>query len=381
MPSSKSLIFLPDISGFTDFVNQTELEHSQHIIAELLEILIDANEIDMTLAEIEGDALFYYKHQDLPGPDALIKQIRKMFILFHNHLRLYEKRRICNCGSCSNAMNLTLKFIVHGGEFNFISVKDSQKPFGKDIILAHRLMKNNVPIDDYALISEEVYKAWGLDKGDAIDEELPPIIDSYTYKDAGKVDFSYLSLKPLKGYIADPPEILLEDQTDNPLVLETDIDSPRQEIFELISNFDYRLTYSKDLDKLEYDEGKMNRVGSKHSCILNGQFIEFETVKSDFGEGKWVYGEKTVEVPFMKDATNYFILEESEEGKTNVRFEAHLKPKNILGRLISPFIRSKLKKSMKELLINLKEVAKENPALKLKGSKGEENADTMLAVG
>jgi len=163
-------------------------------------------------------------------------------------------------------------------------------------------------------------------------------------------------------------------------VLETDIDSPRQELFELITNFDYRLTYSKDLDKLEYEEGKMNRVGTKHSCILNGQFIEFETVQSDFGEGKWVYGEKTVEVPFMKDATNYFILEESEEGKTNVRFEAHLKPKNFFGKLISPLIRSKLKKSMQELLINLKEVAKDNPALKLKGVSDEENTDAMIVV-
>ncbi|MEM6806365.1 MAG: DUF2652 domain-containing protein, partial [Bacteroidota bacterium] len=381
MPSSPSLIFLPDISGFTDFVNQTELEHSQHIIAELLEILIDANDLDMTLAEIEGDALFYYKHQDLPSPEALFKQIRKMYILFHNHLKLYEKQRICNCGACSHAIDLTLKFIVHSGDFNFISIKNSHKPFGKDIILAHRLMKNNVPIDDYALISEDVYKAWGLGRDKQIDEELAPVLDTYTYKDAGKVDFSYVSLQPLQNYIADPPEILFEEQTENPLVVEADIDSPRQELFELITNFDYRLSYSKELDNLAYEEGKMNRVGTKHSCVLNGQFIEFETVKSDFGEGKWVYGEKTLEVPFMEDATNYFILEESEGGKTRVRFEAHLKPKNFLGKLISPLIKIKLKKSMKELLVNLEKVAQDNPVLKLKKSAGTENTDTILALG
>ncbi len=34
----KALYFMADISGFTNFVNTTEVEHSIHIIAELLEI-------------------------------------------------------------------------------------------------------------------------------------------------------------------------------------------------------------------------------------------------------------------------------------------------------------------------------------------------------
>ena len=38
-----TLLFVPDISGFTRFVNETEISHSRHIIAELLETLIDAN--------------------------------------------------------------------------------------------------------------------------------------------------------------------------------------------------------------------------------------------------------------------------------------------------------------------------------------------------
>ena len=55
---AKSLLFLPHISGFSEFVQSTEVEHSQHVVAELLELLIDANSAEMTLAEIEGDVLF-----------------------------------------------------------------------------------------------------------------------------------------------------------------------------------------------------------------------------------------------------------------------------------------------------------------------------------
>ena len=40
---TKGLIFIPDISGFSRFVSEMEIEHSRLIIQELLEILIDAN--------------------------------------------------------------------------------------------------------------------------------------------------------------------------------------------------------------------------------------------------------------------------------------------------------------------------------------------------
>lgn len=55
----QAFLFMPDISGFTQFVNKTEIEHSTHIIQELLEIIIDANELKMELIEIEGDAVFF----------------------------------------------------------------------------------------------------------------------------------------------------------------------------------------------------------------------------------------------------------------------------------------------------------------------------------
>ena len=48
-----SLLFIPDISGFTHFVQTTEVEHSQHVIAELLEVLISANTQQLKLAEVE----------------------------------------------------------------------------------------------------------------------------------------------------------------------------------------------------------------------------------------------------------------------------------------------------------------------------------------
>jgi len=52
---NKGLIFIPDISGFTKFVNTVAIEHSRHIIQELPEVIPDSNEMDLQVSEVEGE--------------------------------------------------------------------------------------------------------------------------------------------------------------------------------------------------------------------------------------------------------------------------------------------------------------------------------------
>ena len=63
--SSNSFLFVPDITGFTEFVNKTEIDHSQHIISELLENIIDSNQLGLEISEVEGDAVLFYKKNDV----------------------------------------------------------------------------------------------------------------------------------------------------------------------------------------------------------------------------------------------------------------------------------------------------------------------------
>src|SRR5258705_11421522 len=80
---NKGLIFIPDISGFTRFINETEIEHSRHIIQELLEIIINANQTGLEISEIEGDAILFYRYGNAPNLQELYKQVEKMFWEFH----------------------------------------------------------------------------------------------------------------------------------------------------------------------------------------------------------------------------------------------------------------------------------------------------------
>ena len=101
--AKESFLFIPDISGFTDFVNNTDIEHGQHIISELLQNIIDSNNLEMIVSEVEGDAVLFYKHEQVPSFDEIAKQAEIIFLNFHNHLQRYDVERICQCGACSTA--------------------------------------------------------------------------------------------------------------------------------------------------------------------------------------------------------------------------------------------------------------------------------------
>ena len=155
---NKGLLFIPDISGFTNFVTNTEIEHSRHIIQELLEILIDSNLLELEISEGEGDAILFYKFGDIPELKGIYDQVEKTFSAFHEHLKIYENRRTCECRACVSVINLTLKIITHYGEFTEYKVKNFSKLIGKDVIVAHQLLKNNIEYHEYWLVTNSLLK-------------------------------------------------------------------------------------------------------------------------------------------------------------------------------------------------------------------------------
>lgn len=358
MANPNSLLFLPDISGFTKFVNRTAIEHSQHITAELLELLIDANELGLTLAEIEGDALFFYKKDVLPSKEALLQQVQNMYVKFHTHLKLYEERRICQCGACCMASSLELKFVAHAGYFDFISIKEHRKPYGTAVIEAHRLLKNNVPIDEYLLLSRDLVDSW--EEKESLPEgwENPQKSQS-EYGEIGKINYRYLPLTTFRK-LAILPEVSTESlKIDAPLRLQVVIDRPIQEVFELISNFDYRMSWNKDADKIEYQKNRVNRMGTKHLCVVGGNLIDFETTTADFGADRVVYGEKILKkIPGIKEMVNYFILERKNEA-TLLTVELHYKVLPVIGWFILPMLKAKMKKNLQSMMDSLKKIAEQ----------------------
>ncbi|MDH3252956.1 MAG: DUF2652 domain-containing protein, partial [Ignavibacteria bacterium] len=59
---TKALLLMADISGFTKFMklHAVSTSHAQQIIVRLLKVIIKAAKPPLKVAEIEGDAVFFY---------------------------------------------------------------------------------------------------------------------------------------------------------------------------------------------------------------------------------------------------------------------------------------------------------------------------------
>lgn len=353
--AEKSLLLIPDITGFTEFVQHTELEHSQHIISELLELLIDANEIGLTVSEIEGDAVLFFKQGSLPTWEQLVKQAEGMFVKFHAHLRRYETQRICQCGACSTASKLSLKVVAHAGEIGFLKVKEFEKPHGEDVIIVHRLLKNSVPIHEYVLLSESYFSDLGEPESITGFDWVNIESGASDYEKEGTLNYRYFSLQPLRAKVPEPDAIPLAERTANPIVAEGYIERPPDEVFEIASNFAHRLKFNKGIDDLQYEKGRVNRAGSKHQCLIGSRRVNFETVKGDFGSGKLVYGERTDNPPIVSTLWSFTVLELEGAG-THVRLEIHYHAEGIFQKLLTPIFRLAINRAVSRLFKDLKEL-------------------------
>jgi hypothetical protein len=51
------------------------------------------------------------------------------------------------------ARDLKIKFLLHYGQAGVYQIANFEKIAGLDVVIAHRLLKNSVPMDEYVLIT------------------------------------------------------------------------------------------------------------------------------------------------------------------------------------------------------------------------------------
>ncbi|MEM8939998.1 MAG: DUF2652 domain-containing protein [Bacteroidota bacterium] len=356
MDVNKSLIFIPDISGFTHFIQTTEAEHSRHVIAELLEVLISANTQSLRLAEVEGDALFFYKEGEIPSQEKLLAQIETMYTAFYSYLKMIETNRICPCKACAAAPNLQLKIVLHCGELQFMTVQSNRKPFGETVIQAHRLLKNNIKSDNYVLISKSLSNEIGLSSD--YQSMLFSFNESAETYDGRRIPFLYaeMDVNKLKLYGFEPPEIVITNRPPN-YVTERFIDVDGYELFEKITNYRYRYTWVEGVEEFVFNENEVTRMGTEHVCVINGKHFNFTTVIKDVPEHQLVYGELTSDPPPIDKFYQFFIVEPINENQSLLKVELYWITRTLWQKLIMSTIGKKnFTKSLNSSLNKLKSV-------------------------
>ena len=158
---------IADISGYTGYLADVELDHAQDILADLVGAVVTALRPNFRLAKLEGDAAFTFMTADQIDGTMLLDTIERCYFGFRRRRRDVLQATTCECNACSRIPDLDLKFVVHYGEAIIQKVAGRQELLGSDVIVVHRLLKNGVveklEINAYALISQACIDATELD--------------------------------------------------------------------------------------------------------------------------------------------------------------------------------------------------------------------------
>jgi Protein of unknown function (DUF2652)/Polyketide cyclase / dehydrase and lipid transport len=163
----RACFLIADISGYTGYLADVELDHAQDILADLIGAVVTALRPNFRLAKLEGDAAFTYAIVEQIDGSMLLDTVERCYFGFRRRRRDVRQATSCECNACSRIPDLDLKFVIHHGDAIVQKVAGRQELLGTDVIVVHRLLKNEVVeqlgIDAYALITQACVDASDID--------------------------------------------------------------------------------------------------------------------------------------------------------------------------------------------------------------------------
>jgi len=188
----KGYLVLANITGYEAFITQSELEHAQSIVNDLVHTLLDNIKPPLVFLKLERDAIFMY------APDGsfqeeitLLEVIENLYCTFRMTLETMYRNTVCSCEACRQMTSLDLTFVLHHGEYSPAEVNGQQDMIGLDVVVLRELRKSpiadTVGFDSYAFITSACADALGLKK-------LTSNMKTYSasYEDIGEINgFAY----------------------------------------------------------------------------------------------------------------------------------------------------------------------------------------------
>ena len=257
--ATEGTFVLADISGYTGFLSGVGLEHARVVTGHLFNGMLKANRGHWKLANVEGDCIFFYR-DGREEPRVLLKHIQNLYEQFCGQIIEISGGGACPCGACTRINQLALKFIVHAGEFELQRIGRRQELFGADVIVAHRLLKNSVPVDEYVLLTRSCapdVDAPGFSAATGRDE----------YEAIGPVEYTYLDLEPARRSIeATNRFFLTPDQARIRLAI--DIEAPPEAVWEAAGSLEKRQEW-QDMRKIVELPSRRGPLGQVHRCTYS----------------------------------------------------------------------------------------------------------------
>jgi hypothetical protein len=258
---------IADISGYTGYLADVELDHAQDILADLIGAVVTALRPNFRLAKLEGDAAFTYMTGDKVDGSMLLDTIERCYFGFRRRRRDVRQATACECTACVRIPDLDLKFVVHHGEAILQRVAGRPELLGSDVIVVHRLLKNDVVeklgVNAYAVISQKC-----IDASDIDPVALGMVEHTETYDRIGDV----------RGWVHDLDRRWQEEEArgrvfvtpeDAILDLAVATKAPPQVAWEFLTKPGQRMTWQPWVTSVTIEDATGGRrgVGSSNHCM------------------------------------------------------------------------------------------------------------------
>ena len=255
---ARGTFVLADIGGYTSFLSDVGIEHAKEITSHLFNGLYAVDPDRWHVGNVEGDCLFLYS-DDPAARESAFDHVQRMFERFCEGVEEVVAGSTCMCGACDRSGDLSLKFVVHSGEFETHDVVGRTELIGPDIVVAHRLLKNSVPVREYAIVTEPL-----RDTLDGCGYDCLPAVDDYD--DIGAVDYRYVDLAGRRDEWRKQREVFIGD-ADADVSVTVDIDAPPDLVWKLLLDPRESVAMFPTLVEFTTLTGSPDEVGSVHTCF------------------------------------------------------------------------------------------------------------------
>lgn len=275
----RGCLILADISGYTEYLTGVELEHSTDILADLINTIVEQMRGTFLLAKLEGDAIFAHA-PDSGGPEgiSLVTAVEGCYFAFVQRQATIDRATTCECDACRRIPTLNLKFVVHYGSYAVHEVAGSSELVGSDVIVAHRLLKNEIAgvtgLRGYAFFSGNCTERYGLDP---MALTLRPHTE--TYEDVGEISGWVLDLEG--RWREEQERRVVKVARDDPtaIVLEFDMPAPPPVLWEHLTSPAKRLVWQEGTTDFRQQNPRGARgVGTVNHCVHGRSTIYEEVV-------------------------------------------------------------------------------------------------------
>jgi uncharacterized protein YndB with AHSA1/START domain len=287
--TNKGYFIITDISGYTEYLTESELDHANEILQSLFEAQLKSIQFPLKISGFRGDAIFMYTPENsFVNPQSFVETLENLYIVFSDTLRRMRLNTTCPCRACRNMDKLDLKMCVHYGEYLVQKLGDREELLGADVIVPHRMLKNQViektGVHSYALFSEAAARTLGLHN---LCEPLIPHRELYEH--LGELNMLVHDLRPA-WETHQAKHRAFVDASEAWIKAEVDVPYPPMLVWEYLTNPDLEAGFLRyDYAERTDDLGGRMREGSGfhcahgdlhiHNTILDWNPFEYMTVE------------------------------------------------------------------------------------------------------